>query len=289
MVLFDWKLSYVAGGSCMQVKRLEMLHLRENGFKRVIEALCNASQALTALQSLSLSIPIEDENPLRMISDHFPKLTHLTLRFVLYTGNQQSPSYSPDRAVKLLHFRKLEVLFLICTESCFHLSNWMLPALRHLHVRARSKLWESMIVPFIKHKALDVETFDLEDLDEPKRWGTTVSRNQSGLSAIQRLSRSSDNFWDTFSQLRLLRCKLGRGIFQTYPDVHHNLEHLVHSKPISSVDDMVEVLEPWLSNGHVKRLKTIVLFGPYLSSGACIRESYVDPLLHQLRDRKSVV
>ncbi|KIM26854.1 hypothetical protein M408DRAFT_330421 [Serendipita vermifera MAFF 305830] len=46
---------------------------------------------------------------------------------------------------------------------------------------------------------------------------------------------------------------------------------------------MVEVLEPWLSNGHVKRLKTIVLFGPYLSSGACIRESYVDPLLHQLR------
>ncbi|KIM26856.1 hypothetical protein M408DRAFT_25116 [Serendipita vermifera MAFF 305830] len=281
-VLSDWRSSYLITGCSMQVKRLEMLHLNEIEFKRVVEALCNASQALVSLRSLSLSIPVQDEYSLRMISIHFPKLTHLTLRFAVYPAST-TLSHPPQEQGAAIHFRTLEVLFLICIEGCYRFSNWVIPALRHLNIRANTTLLEGTIIPFIRYKASNVETLDLEDLDEAKKWGTNQPKSTGRLLAISRLCGSTVNFWDMFPQLRLLRCKLGRSAFSDCPDIHHPLDHIVHSTPITSVDDMFAVLGPWLYNDQVKRLKSIVLFGPYLFSGACIKEGHVDLLLRELR------
>lgn len=253
-VLFNWKLLGLEGGHGMQLKRLEMLHMISMGFDEIFKALCDASTALASLRSLAISIPIRRGRPLRAISRSFPELSHLTLLATYETFLIEAPdSDSPEDALQL---RKLEVLFLFPTKGCYELSTWELPALQHFYGRTMRACWEESILPFLIRHSATIETLDLDD--EPL--------------STTRFIPSIDNFWDTFSHLKLLRCFLGSGGFTELPDRDHALVCLVDTQAVNSAEELIARLTPWIDDDRVKRLGSIVMFGPYLSQGSHNRD-----------------
>lgn len=275
----------------MRLRRLEMLHITESGFGSVIQGLCDAAPSLTCLRSLSLSVPTKSSSSLHAISEHFHRLTHLTLRMTFTQKLTDFPDFDSDdeldsqseddggRATShILRFPKLEVLFLFPVRHCFDLTNWVLPMLRHVHVRPVGGIWGRTILPFLERHASTIETLDMDDVST-----TAIPLYTSGLAETSNVDTDTLDFWDTFAHLKLLRCKIGRNGFSTYPDQHHAFECLVSANPVVTADDFTAVLGPWVHEDRVKKLKSIVLFGPYMSRGAFTQKGPVRAILQQLR------
>ncbi|KIM26858.1 hypothetical protein M408DRAFT_72222 [Serendipita vermifera MAFF 305830] len=282
----NWKLHHKTGVGLMKVKRMELCFHIHSGFMGVLTALCNASRALVSLKSLSLWVPINNPIVLKMISKHFPELSHLTLRCIFDGETEQdvgNPSNGANTRAPTLYLRKLEVLFLIPAPGCFQISSWKLPTLRHLHIRptVAAENLGSKIPQFLKHYAMTLKTLDLGGLDSTLI--TTTSSYISTQSTSYGVKSNTITFWDLFPCLRLLRCRLERYGLPTYPGPHHPFECLVRSQQVLNVEDMKATLEPWVNHSNVKKLGSIVIHGPCLSNGTYMKDDGVRSLLQTMR------
>jgi len=288
-VLFNWKTLGVQGGYGMRLRRLEMLYVTSSAFEDVFKGLCEASGALRELRSLGLAIPSTGGWPLRRLSKHFPKLQHLTLRACFGDGKSGLEDVADDDVIEevpgsaeesklhdALRLNELEVLFLVPNKSLFRLSNWSLPSLRHFHVRPVADVWKTKVFPFLERHASTIESLDLDEGTDPT--------GQTNFAPPDAYDPHTIDFWEIFPSLALLRCRLSRGMFASFPGEKHALQYLVDTEPILDADDLIKVVRPWVERGDVKRLEGVVVFGPYLSRGVYKRDrGPIAGALQQLR------
>jgi hypothetical protein len=277
-VLFNWRVLGIGGGFGMRLRRLEVLFVTGVIFEAVFKALCEASSILRELRSLGIAVPSarwmtegkEDSTHFRRLSKFFPQLVHLTLKTCSGDKIEGDVGNGDDNAVEdgmpgeshydTLVLKQLEVLFLFPSTRRFRLSTWSLPSLKHFHVRPVSPTWKRSILPFLERHASTIETLDLDD--EVDTSGNFVPVPSSTYDA------RTINFWDIFPRLTLLRCRVVRGRFETFPRQHHALECFVNTEGVFEAEDLILALSPWVLEDGVKRLGSLVLFGPYLSRGA---------------------
>lgn len=271
-VLFTFfDLHNTVGKGPMRLKKLSIHELPYYNFINVIKALCGASQVLTSLRSLNLAIYADNQPYLKMISEHFPDLTHLTLQ----------AHCQPDRwhKAEVLNLPNLEVLMLILESGFFQLSDWILPALRHLFIGPNHDrcLEVRFGVPqFMNRFGSQLETLDMGNLFIDLITGSSVF---DGERFIQTRT-APPNFWHTFPCLKNLGCDLEPNVFWMHPEARHPFKCLMpYHGDISSAANMKEILDLWVWDDHVKKLESVVVYGPYLSSGAYLKDEAICSLL----------
>lgn len=274
-IFTGFRLANTGENSTMRLKKLSIQNLTEYNFIDIIKALCSAAQALTSLRSLILTIPTTNQVYLKMISEHFPHLTHLTLQ-----AECRSRLDGDNPSSKVLYLPNLEVLMLILKHGYFELSNWILPALRHLFIgpyHDRCQLLGIGVLQFVNRFAAQLETLELGGLFIGLIMGSWILDGDH----LARVPIAPTNFWETFPRLINLGCDIDANALRTYPKVHHPFKCL---KPwcnnITSAADMKAMLDLWVYDDHVKRLESIVLEGRYLSSGAYLKDEPICSLLH---------
>lgn len=225
----------------MRLVRLELASCHSGYFNEIFEALCNASDAVPQLRSLTMSIPFRNPWVLNALSRHFSGLTHLKLAMTF----DEETTFPSTSSGKRLHFpgelslQNLEILFLETTISCFDLTLWKFPKLHTFCVNALPNDWDKNIYPFLQRHANTIETLDLEDL--------RYLDLRSGIKPREVLLPIG--FWDEFEGLKLLRINLRYVVFPGPPKKDHPLRYLVDTNPINNP----EVIRPYEDNDSQRK------------------------------------
>lgn len=271
--LSEWKQMGADGRYNTQLTRMEILEIDPEFFTRLLKELCDVAPVLKSLRSLGLTVTEENYTIMEKLSIHFPELTHLTLCLHRVEHRQRSNDPPTEERGSPM-FKKLEVLFLLPGQRAFYTSHWNLPSLRHVYIRpadsARTQAYE-----FLKRHTQNIETIDLDNNDKPRIGKTQVE---------QRNIAFPTDFWETFVNLKLLRCSLGRIKFERVPELHHPIECFVLTDSVEQAAQLCNVLRPWVEGHNVKVLKRIVLYGYFLTKGYHLCEKGELPrLIEQLK------
>ena len=256
----------------MHLQRLELLRVTAANFQGIFAALCDASAALSCLQSLSIYIPNHYLGVTRRLSRHFPQLLHLTLDLSIESDGPLAWDVKEleelqnrkdlERAIEdTLDLPNLETLLLFSRSYIPTLSNWHLPNLQHVHTRPTQCYWDIIIHPFLLRHASTIQSLDLDDSSITYSGGLTGTTSTDG-------NTFEEGFWDNFMSLQLLRCALQHATYANLPGPSHPLRYLVDTDPIGDASTLVHVLKPWVDGpdgSGGKHLESIVLYGSYLS------------------------
>jgi hypothetical protein len=272
-LLSEWTQMGAEGRHNTQLTRMEILEIDSEFFTRLLKGLCDVAPVLKNLRSLGLTITDEKYTIMEKLSIHFPELTHLTL--CLHRVEHRLRINDPqleERGSSM--FKKLEVLFLLPGKRAFDTSHWNFPSLRHVYIRpadsARFQTYE-----FLKRHAQSIETIDLDNNDKPRIGVTLVQQKNVAFPT---------DFWETFINLKLLRCSFGRIQIERVPEQHHPIECFVLTDSVEQATQLCNVLRPWVEGHNVKVLKRIVLYGYFLTKGYHLCEKGELPqLIEQLR------
>jgi hypothetical protein len=254
----QWKMLGVEGGYGMRLQRLEMLHLPKEQFSGIFKSLCDVSKVLKELRSLSISLPSNQTHCFKALSSAFPDLTHLTLhltdRFINSATNDDQEDLTESRA--LVH-HKIETLFIFSQQS-IQFDNWRLPRLQHVHLQPAGLFWRDEVYPFLERHGDNIVTLDLDGTTD----GTTSTRVPDLTADVRGIPAG---FWDTFPRLQLLRCALWLVVFEDFPRTGHPLKYLVDTDAVESARRLVRILRPWVNGNEQITVKSITVFGPFLS------------------------
>jgi hypothetical protein len=271
-LLSEWRQMGADGRYNTQLTRMEILQIDPEFFTRLLKALCDVAPVLKSLRSLGLTITDERYTIMEKLSIHFPELTHLTL--CLHRVEHRLRSNDPQLEEHgSSMFKKLEVLFLLPGKRAFQTSHWNLPSLRHVCFRPadapRIQAYE-----FLKRHAQTIETIDLDNNDKLR----------IGMTRVDLKNAFPTDFWETFVNLKLLRCSMGRVQLDRVPEQHHPIECFVLTDSVEQAAQLCNVLRPWVEGHNVKVLKRIVLYGYFLTKGYHLCEKGELPqLIEQLR------
>ena len=269
-MLSEWKQMGAEARHNTQLTRMEILQIEPEFFTRLLKELCDVAPVLKNLRSLGLTITDEKYTIMEKLSRHFPELTHLTLS--LHRVEHRLRSDDPqleERGSPM--FKKLEVLFLLPGKRAFYTSHWNFPSLRHVYIRPVG----IQAYEFLKRHAQIIETIDLDNNDKPRIGKTQVEQKNVAFPP---------DFWEIFVNLKLLRCSLGRIQVDRVPEQHHPIECFVLTESIEQATQICNVLRPWVEGRNVKVLKTIVLYGYFLTKGYHLCEKGELPrLIERLR------
>lgn len=242
----------------IRLTRFQMTNCQmdSQAYSRILQGLCNASSQLSGLRSLAIIILRQRKEDLNLISQCFPRLTHLTVQ-IAYSGLIASPLRIPDSDNDIIPIKKpllakLEVLFLYTRLGCLDITKWMVPQLHTLRITSVSRHWDTYIYPFLQNHGRQLETLDLDDrfTSWPGGW------HVPGLSL---------EFWEILPRLRLLRIDLQSITMIGFPQREHPLEWLVHNYSLSSAKDLLSLLEGLEGKRSDGVERQLVLEGPYIS------------------------
>ncbi|KIM26796.1 hypothetical protein M408DRAFT_25066 [Serendipita vermifera MAFF 305830] len=207
------------------------------------------------LESLrSLSITVVSPSLLDIVSELFPRLTHLNLWMDFET--RVYPPIPNDEGIigkGALKLKKLEVLTLCPVTGFLNLSSCSLPRLHTLYCGSFLRRWHTHISPFVHTHGSRIKVLDLDNFTN------LYPSSSSSSNLILPLG-----FWELVPRLELLRIGLGHTTFVELPNKDHPLEWLIDIDETRKAEQFVDAVGIWARRGDKGGPSQITLNADYV-------------------------